>query len=555
MQKNWIEYLNKCLTVAVPLVAINTIDVLSCHSSIKTSSVSDSNGDKISIYERFKFGFTWNVIKGIEPMLIGINSDDSGGQYLEEARQAVQAPYTTNPAVALQVMYEISNTIPKSVGSGENRESQRTIFIMFLADRIVNESNPEVLPVIYELLMLREQLKRKGDLLILLGNMFSLPRELTDSFVVINEPLPSLDMRLSKVKTVVENAAESAIKRKYPVVKYSDNELIDLAEAVSGQSMFGAEQGLWLSTDREGISLENTLQKKYDLISATKGLSVFKSDGKGFAGLGGLSNIKDYFKKLIAGKLKTRVIVRIDELEKVIGGSGGKSGTDTSGVSTNFLGSLLSFMEDKKTLGALFTGIYGSGKTAVTKALGDETKSITIDFDLSGMKASLVGESEAAMRRALQVIESVAGDSTIVFVASCNRIEQLPPELRSRFNLGTFFFYFPDKDEREVIWQIYIAKYGLTVTPEDRSGVRDNNWVGREIEACCHKAYLMECSLTEASRYITPVCEIAKEEIASLVTNANNRYLSTSHDGFFNIETVKRKAKALETLEERSIEL
>ncbi len=550
--QNWMEYLDRCHVRGVPLIAINTIDVLTCHSSLRTTAIQGADGRDQRIYEKFKFGYTWNVVNGIQPMVTNSENND-GTQYLENAKEAVQAPYTTNPTIALQVFYEISDSIKKS--KDPNKPSARTVFIMFLADRIINESNPEVLPAIYELLILREKLKNKGDCLILLGNMFSLPRELTDSFVVINEPLPNLDERLARVKRVVRDAEEAAEKFGYESKNYSQEELLDLAEAISGQSLFGGEQGLWLSAERTGISLEGTLKKKYDLVTATEGLSVYRSDGKGFDSIGGLSNIKNYFKKLLGGKLKPKVIVKLEELEKAIGGSGGRSGTDTSGVSTSFLGSLLTFMQDRNCYGALFVGIYGAGKSACTKAIGDEANAITIEFDLSGMKASLVGESESRMRRALQVIESVAGDGDIVFVASCNRIEQLPPELRRRFNLGTFFFYFPDADERKTIWELYINKYNLIPSLEDRQGVDDNNWTGAEIETCCRQAYLMDCSLTEASRYITPVCQTAKEEIQSLVANASGRYLSTSHEGFFSIEKIKQKARALETLEQREVSL
>ena len=38
----------------------------------------------------------------------------------------------------------------------------------------------------------------------------------------------------------------------------------------------------------------------------------------------------------------------------------------------------------------------------------------------------------------------------------------LPPELRRRFTLGTFFFDLPLREERKAIWDIYFKNWNLT---------------------------------------------------------------------------------------------
>jgi hypothetical protein len=42
-----------------------------------------------------------------------------------------------------------------------------------------------------------------------------------------------------------------------------------------------------------------------------------------------------------------------------------------------------------------------------------------------------------------------------LWIATCNSIASLPPELRRRLALGTFFFDLPASDERQHIWNIY----------------------------------------------------------------------------------------------------
>jgi AAA+ superfamily predicted ATPase len=90
-------------------------------------------------------------------------------------------------------------------------------------------------------------------------------------------------------------------------------------------------------------------------------------------------------------------------------------------------------------LGMIFIGPAGCAKSAIAKACGNETKRPTICLDFSGLKGSYVGESEGNLRSALKVIDAV-GQNSSLFIATCNSIGVLPPELRRRFNLGIFFF-------------------------------------------------------------------------------------------------------------------
>lgn len=526
-----LQELETCRSRAVPLVAVNTIDVIDCYKSIKTEFAQGFDG--MGRAARFASGFTWDAVSGVSAVQFDETVEPS--ELLTRASAEIGDPFMTDPLSAMKAMGAIASY---------TKPGKSAVFFMFLADRVITDHNGDILALIQELLMLRSELKKKGCMLILLGNMFSLPRELTDSFVVLTEDLPSLEQRLRVVQDTVNQYEETCAGQSLTPKVFTDDEKLKLAEAVSGASMFSAEQSLYLSLDRDGISLEKTLAKKLQLVEQTDGLTVLRTTGDGFDSLGGLRNIKNYFRRLIGGRMQVGVTVMIDEVDKSLAGSGG-SNQDSSGVSQSFLGSLLTFMQDKQAYGSLFTGVYGAGKSAVAKAIGDESNTVTIQFDIAALKGSLVGESESKMRRALQVIESVAGDSKILFVATCNRIEQLPPELRRRFDLGTFFFYFPDSVERASIWRMYLKKYDID--PETVDTSFDENWTGAEIETCCRQAHLMDCTIAEAARYITPVHQIAKEEVESLVRNASGRYLSASYEGYFqaNRKEVKRQeAKA-----------
>lgn len=172
--------------------------------------------------------------------------------------------------------------------------------------------------------------------------------------------------------------------------------------------------------------------------------------------------------------------------------------------------------------------VHNCAKSAMAKAIGNEGEIPTITLDLGGIKGSLVGESEGRMRKALSVVSAISGGRPL-FVATCNAISVLPPELRRRFTVGTMFFDLPDKKERETIWNIYLKKYGL----ENQIHPADDGWTGAEIKQCCDMADRLNVSLIEAGRYVVPVSISAKEQIEKLRREASDRYLSASGDGIY----------------------
>ncbi len=141
----------------------------------------------------------------------------------------------------------------------------------------------------------------------------------------------------------------------------------------------------------------------------------------------------------------------------------------------------------------------GSAKSATAKATGGTAGIPTIAFDLPAMESSLVGASTERLRTALEIIDAVS-QGRMLFIATCNSIASLPPELRRRFTLGTFFFDLPTAEERGTIWKIYLKKYGVSGELPN-----DDGWTGAEIKECCRKAHRLGISLTQASRYIVPV--------------------------------------------------
>ena len=171
-------------------------------------------------------------------------------------------------------------------------------------------------------------------------------------------------------------------------------------------------------------------------------------------------------------------------------------------------------------------------ESAVAKAAGATAGIPTVAFDLSAMQNSLVGGSGERLRAALQVVDAISQGRSL-WIATCNSITSLPPELRRRFTLGTFFFDLPDAEERESIWKIYREKWALSGDQPE-----DEGWTGAEIKECCRKAWRLRLSLEESASYIVPVSRSAADQIESLRRQASGRFLSASRAGVYTFESV-----------------
>ena len=173
-----------------------------------------------------------------------------------------------------------------------------------------------------------------------------------------------------------------------------------------------------------------------------------------------------------------------------------------------------------------------------SKATGNTAGIPTIAFDLGAMQNALVGESGGRLRTALKVVDAVTNGRSL-WIATCNSIGTLPPELRRRFTLGTFFFDLPSAEERAAIWRIYQQNYGVSGELPD-----DDGWTGAEIKECCRKAYRLKQSLRESGEYIVPVSRSAAEQVKTLRQQASGRFISASYPGVYQFQEAAAAPRA-----------
>jgi hypothetical protein len=464
--------------VSTPLVAVRTADPASTTNLLTDTVKQDRRAPPL---------LGWDVIRG----LFGIGKDIA-----EELARVLgeRQPDTVGPADALSLAQLMT---------------EDGLLFYSNAHRFWNE--PGVMQGIWNM---RDSFKSTGRMLVLLTVPgATLPPELAQDVLVLDEPLPST----SHLEQIVRETFKSA-----NLTEPERAKIDGAVDALIGLAAFPAEQALAMSLVKRELDTEDLWERKRQIIEQTPGLAVWRG-GETFEDIGGVENVKGFLRAVLAGVDPPRVIVFIDEIEKAFAGTG----TDLSGVKTEMTGTILTYMQDREADGTVFIGPPGSAKSITAKATGGTAGIPTIAFDLAAMESSLVGASTERLRTALKIIDAVS-QGRMLFVATCNSIASLPPELRRRFTLGTFFFDLPTEQEREIIWQIYLNKYGVSGDLPD-----DEGWTGAEIKECCRKAHRLGITLMQAARYIVPVSRSAAEQVKALRQMASGKFISASTQGMY----------------------
>lgn len=225
--------------------------------------------------------------------------------------------------------------------------------------------------------------------------------------------------------------------------------------------------------------------------------------------------------------------------------------------------------------GLLLVGVPGCGKSATVKEIGRDWGLPTMRLDIGKVFGSLVGQSEAQIRQAIEAAEACApcvlwvdeiekglggtkngggGDSgttqrvfgalltwlqektkPVFVVATANNVAGLPPELlrKGRFD-EIFFVDLPSEEERESIARIHVTrrKRNLEVLDPKAIALICQDFSGAEIEQSIIDAMFRafsadrEVSLEDikaAAESTMPLSKVMAEDIAKLREWAKTR--------------------------------
>lgn len=485
---NVIDRLRACRLAGVPIVAIITPDGAAMVEQLRASLNGTQSAPPL---------VTWDCVRGLR----GINR---AGQELIASLMPSPEPggFAPPPGAALTDALSIVDgaTVPLVICVHNAHKTTESI------------------EAIQAITNVRDSFKASGKTLILLQPTPKLPPELANDTLSIEDPLPER----ADVARIIEQEHANASEA-FALEPTTRDVITQATDALVGLPRFAIEQSAALClTSYQRIDPAELWNAKRAQIAQVPGLTM-DSGSRTFAMIGGLEIAKEFARRLMNGANPPVLIVRIDEIEKAIAGVG----TDLSGVTTAQVGTLLTAFEDYKWTGMVAAGPPGSGKTEFQRCMGGTFGRPTMTLDLGAAKGSLVGQSEQQIRLMVQTIVAIAG-SNVFCIASCNKLEVLPPELRRRFTYGIWYFDLPNNEEREAIWQIQLTAYGL---PLEAPRPPDDGWTGAEIRNACALAYRLKITPAEAAEYIVPIITSDPDSIERLRKAAAGRWLSASYPG------------------------
>lgn len=492
---NFIQSFTAARKVGTPYVAVRTPDAQSTIANIRKSLDEQHKLNPKRLDAAHTPLTTWDGIHGLR----GIN---------DKGNEKVAAMLTASGQ-------EAGATVDLAFSLGVLEFAKDDDLIVFLHNpQLYWKDAPNV---IQGVINLRDPYKANGNMLVLLiGPGDVLPTEWQSDMLLLEEPLPTRE----QIGTIIAEVFDFA-----KAGKPASDVVVAGTDAMIGLPSFPIEQAvaMELDKDKKQLNVSGLWERKRNIIGSMPGLK-FHTGNETLADCYGVASIKSFGKALMSGKARPNLLLRVDEIEKQFAGNA----TDSSGVKGDLLGEFLTWVNDRQIICSLFLGVPGSSKSWFTYCLGGEYGKPVLDYSMSAMQDSLVGNSGKNMRNANRAVESIS-DGNVYLCATANSLRGLPPELISRFQIGgIWFFDAPDAEERAGIMNLKIEKYHLDSSQEIPAM---DGWTGRDIENCARKADLLGISLTEAAKFVVPLLKSHHEEMDALRQSANNRFLSASNPG------------------------
>lgn len=486
-----VEQFNAVRRAAAPIVAINTPDPA---STIRDIRALNSTAPTVQ----------WNIVDGVSSMNSLANAAVAA-MHTVEGQLMPAALISSNPVEALRLMkLHLPND---SISFMHNAH--------FYAEPTTGDAHK---PVIQGIWNLRDKWKNQRSTLVMLAPGIQMPPELRNDVALIDEQLPT-EKEMEAI--VARGLARGESK---PVGKRMKRRLV---AAVRGLSAFNAEGVIAMGVNHKTRrpEMEMVWEHKIKLIEQTRGLKVYRK-GPTFADIAGSHNIKTFLSRMAKGKWVPDLVVFLDEFEKTLR----SAQTESSGTTADQQKTFLVKMEDNQWRGVVVYGFSGTGKSFLAKAFGNEVGVPTVEADLGGMKNMWVGSSEQNMRAFIKTIEAMGGKK-VFFIATCNSLVELPPEVKRRFWDGIWFGDIPNRQEKDDVWAMYRKIYAI---PGAVARPNDDGWTQSEIKLCCLKSSEMNISLNEASKYLTITTKAMGDQgVEQMRIAASGKYLSTEHPGVY----------------------
>jgi len=406
----------------------------------------------------------------------------------------------------------------------------------------------------------------KNKALIIISQSFDLTNELDKYISVIDIPLPEKEHIQSKIKDLLDKAAQRKDLAEKFKTTYSNDELEHIINSFRGLTLNECEQVCtYCMIKHTCLDPEAISHQKKDIIRKS-GLLDWIEVTENLENIGGLNELKDWLYKRTKAFTKEAVDYGLPPNPKgilLVGIQGAGKSLFARGVSSFWNFPLL-----KLDMGKVFSGIVGSSENnmrQVFKVAESVAPCILwldeIDKGMSGSKSSSISDGGTTSRVLGSWLTWMQENQSPVFiVATANDISNLPPELMRKGRFDEIFFVdLPSSAEREVIFNIHLNKRNRDVNKFDLSLLAEesHNFTGAEIEAAIVSAMYEAFNqsrefntddIVESLNEIVPLSVTMKEEIESLKLWASERARNASNSGKLKKYMISRVPKVEEDL-------
>jgi ATP-dependent 26S proteasome regulatory subunit len=371
--------------------------------------------------------------------------------------------------------------------------------------------------------------------LVLLSPVIKLPRDLEKEVLALDFPLPGRDELLA----LIDEVAEGARANDLPVSLNGDTETLVNALAGLTEDEVRRVMRLSLLTTREfgASSVPIVLKEKKQIIEKSGVLEYY--DAKATAhDIGGLDLLKQYVDERRGAFTQEARDFSLDTPRGIL--MVGPPGTGKSLMAKVVAGGKMPLL--RLDMGALMGSLVGESEAnlrkvfAVCRAIGNAVLWIDeIEKAMSGMDGAST-DGGTSQRMLASLLTWMQEQSGIYIVATANNVQALRPEVIRRFD-DLFFVDLPDEDNRRAILAIHLAKRNRTVTGYDlqRVAALTEGFSGAELEKVVVKALyaawgdekreLTTDDLVAAAQNVVPVSKTMDRELAALREWAKTRAL------------------------------
>ena len=476
----------------------------------------------------------WSVTRGLLDLTENLEEIASGemkvldgqGVLVQKTPEGLYEIVRTEPGPGPADPYQILEDIERYPESG--------IFVLADYHHYLRTENPDPITV-RKVRDLFSNLKDTKKTVILICPRLSLPGDLEKEITYLDLPLPSRDelgAMLDQAVAEIREIAEEGDERTREALAVIEPQLADRDKIVeAGAGLTRAEWENVIAKCFVSRRLETSLinQEKRQIIKKG-GLLEFFETPESMASVGGLANLKAWL---------TKAKLRFTPKAKAFGLTPPR--------------------------GILLVGPPGTGKSLVAKVASHELQIPALRLDMSMIASKYYGETSNNIRKALDMADAVAPvefwldevekmfasgqggsggheetmrslgavlthfeESTqpVFRIATCNQIQNLPPEFMARFE-KVFFVDLPSAAERQEIFAIHLRQVGRDPAGFDLAALAaaTERFVGREIRNLVQEALqtafyegveVTTDHLLAEARKVTPIFSQKEDEINAL---------------------------------------